>query len=146
MTTTLKLKRLEHGVGLPVPAYATKGAACMDIHAAVSKTIAGRCADAVATGFAVEVPEGYELQVRSRSGLAANHGVHVLNSPGTIDSDYRGEIFVILHNTTSKPFNLMRGERVAQITLKPVEQVYVVEVEELTETKRGNGGLGSTGR
>lgn len=146
MTTTLKLKRLEHGVGLPVPAYATKGAACMDIHAAVSKVVPARCADAVATGFAVEVPEGYELQVRSRSGLAVNHGVHVLNSPGTIDSDYRGEIFVILHNTTSKPFNIMRGERIAQITLKPVEQVYVVEVEELTETKRGKGGLGSTGR
>lgn len=146
MTATLKLKRLDHGTGLPIPAYATRGSACMDIHAAVSNVIAQRCTYAVPTGFSVEVPEGYELQVRSRSGLAANYGVHVLNSPGTIDSDYRGEIYVILHNTGSKPYAVSRGDRIAQIVLKPVEQAFVVEVDGLSETDRGDGGLGSTGK
>lgn len=144
--TTLKLKRLEHGVGIDAPSYVTEGAACMDICAAVSKVIPARSAYPVPTGFAVEVPEGYEMQVRSRSGLAAKQGVHVLNAPGTIDSDYRGEIFVILHNTSKKDFDVSRGERIAQIILKPVERFDVAEVDELSDTARGEGGLGSTGR
>lgn len=144
-TPILKLKRLSHGEGLPLPKYATDGSAAMDICAANDAIIPEYDTRIVSTGFAVEVPDGWELQIRSRSGLAANHGVSVLNSPGTIDSDYRGEIKVILHNAAYDDFIVNRGDRIAQIILKPAPKFIVSEVDELSSTMRGDGGLGSTG-
>lgn len=143
----VKFKRLPHGEGLPLPAYATSGAAGMDVCSAEDAfRIHPGEVDAVATGLAVETPEGYELQVRPRSGLAARYGVTVLNTPGTIDSDYRGEIRVILINHGQQAFMIHRGDRIAQLVLAPVVQAEVVEVDELDETERGEGGFGSSGR
>ena len=141
----IKFKRLEHGVGLPLPAYQTAGAAGMDICSAVSCAISAGDKRAVPTGFAVAVPEGWELQVRPRSGLAAKLMVTVGNSPGTIDSDYRGEIQVILFNHGKTLFTIKRGDRIAQIVPKQTPRLEVVEVDMLDETERGEGRFGSTG-
>lgn len=141
----LKLKRLPHGEGLSLPEYATDGSAAMDICAAADYIIHEYDIRIIATGFDVEVPDGWELQIRPRSGFAAKHGITVLNSPGTIDSDYRGEIKVILHNAGDEDCTVNRGDRIAQIILKPAPHFKVVEVAELSETARGEGGFGSTG-
>lgn len=142
----IRLMRLPHGQGLPAPSYATDGAAGMDAVAAESLTLAPGARHAVATGFAMAIPEGYEVQVRPRSGLALKHGITCLNTPGTIDSDYRGEVKVILANLGSEPFEIMRGERIAQLVPAPVRRARFAEVASLDETARGAGGFGSTGR
>ena len=140
------LKRLDHGEGLPLPAYASAGAAGLDVVAAETLTLAPGARHAVATGFAIAIPEGYEVQVRPRSGLALKHGITCLNSPGTIDSDYRGEVKVILANLGSAPFEVIRGERIAQLVPAPVLRASFREVDDLAATDRGAGGFGSTGR
>lgn len=142
----IALMRLPHGEGLPLPAYATPGAAGMDVVAAEALTLAPGARHAVATGFAMAIPVGYEVQVRPRSGLALKHGITCLNTPGTIDSDYRGEVKVILANLGSEPFEIARGERIAQLVPAPVQFATLDEVETLDETARGSGGFGSTGR
>ncbi len=139
------VKRLPHGEGLDLPAYATDGAAGMDVVAAEAVTIAPGGRHAVATGLALAIPPGFEVQVRPRSGLALKHGITVPNTPGTIDSDYRGELKVILINHGAKPFEIIRGDRVAQLVLAPVTRAVWDEVAELDETARGAGGFGSTG-
>jgi dUTP pyrophosphatase len=143
---TIALARLAHGEGLPLPAYATAGAAGMDVVAAEDLILAPGARHAVATGFAIAIPEGYEVQVRPRSGLALKHGITCLNTPGTIDSDYRGEVKVILANLGSDPFPIARGERIAQLVAAPVQRAMFEEVVTLDDTARGAGGFGSTGR
>jgi dUTP pyrophosphatase len=142
----IRLKRLPHGDGLPLPAYATAHAAGLDIVAAESLTLAPGRRHAVATGFAVAIPPGYEIQVRPRSGLALKHGITCLNTPGTIDADYRGEVRIILANLGGEPFEIVRGERIAQLVPAPVLRARFDVVEELDATARGAGGFGSTGR
>lgn len=145
MTISIQLSRLPHGDGLPIPAYATKGAAGMDVVAAEDVTIAPGHRHAVATGFRVAIPQGYEIQVRPRSGLAFKHGVTVPNTPGTIDSDYRGELKVLLINHGPTDFEVKRGERIAQLVPAAVTLAEFAEVDELDDTDRGAGGFGSTG-
>ncbi|MFN9497499.1 MAG: dUTP diphosphatase [Erythrobacteraceae bacterium] len=145
MNIPVQIKRLPNGAGLPLPAYATSGAAGMDIVSAEQVTIAPGARLAVATGLAVAIPEGFELQVRPRSGLALKHGISVPNTPGTIDSDYRGELKVILVNLGHEPFAIARGDRIAQLVLAPVVQAVWDEVADLDATERGEGGFGSTG-
>ena len=140
------LKRLPHGEGLPLPAYATHGAAGMDVVSAEDIVLAPGERHAVATGFAIAIPPGFEVQVRPRSGLALKHGITCLNTPGTIDEDYRGEVKVILANLGAEPFEVRRGERIAQLVPAPVQKAAFAEVEELDDTHRGGGGFGSTGR
>ena len=142
----IALKRLPHGEGLPLPAYASAHAAGMDVVAAESVTLAPGARHAVATGFAIAIPEGYEVQVRPRSGLALKHGITCLNTPGTIDADYRGEVKVILANLGDQVFEVIRGERIAQLVPAPVVRARFVEGASLGETDRGGGGFGSTGR
>jgi len=142
----IALKRLAHGEGLPLPAYATAHAAGMDVVAAESLSLAPGARHAVATGFAIAIPVGYEVQVRPRSGLALKHGITCLNTPGTIDCDYRGEVKVILANLGDRAFEVVRGERIAQLVPAPVVRARFVEAETLDETDRGGGGFGSTGR
>src|ERR1700712_5966691 len=146
---TLSLIRLPHGAGLELPGYETKGAAGMDLRAAVEDDLPltlqpGKRA-LVPTGFIFEIPEGYEGQVRPRSGLAFKHGITCLNTPGTVDSDYRGEVKVLLITLGNEPFEIMRGMRIAQMVLAPAVQLGVAEITETTETRRGAGGFGSTG-
>jgi len=143
---TIRIKRLDHGKGLPLPAYATEGAAGMDVVAAEALTLAPGARAAVATGFAMAIPLGFEVQVRPRSGLALKYGVTCLNTPGTIDSDYRGEVKVILANLGDEPFEIARGDRIAQLVPAPVQRATLGEVDDLDETARGSGGFGSTGR
>ncbi|MGK6323433.1 dUTP diphosphatase [Sphingomonas sp. DT-51] len=143
---TIELRRLPHGGDLPLPAYATTGAAGMDVVAAEDVTLAPGARHAVATGFALAIPSGYEVQVRPRSGLALQHGITCLNTPGTIDCDYRGEVKVILANLGSEPFKVKRGERIAQLVPAALTPALLVEVATLDETSRGTGGFGSTGR
>lgn len=143
--SNLKFMRLPHGVDLPLPSYQTNGAAGMDICAAVSCAISSQDKRVIPTGFAVAVPEGWELQVRPRSGLAAKLMVTVGNSPGTIDSDYRGEIQIIMYNHGRTLFTIKRGDRIAQLVPKKAPRLEVVEVDSLDETERGSGGFGSTG-
>ncbi len=142
----IALLRLPHGQDLPTPAYATDGAAGMDVVAAEDMMLDPGARAAVATGFAIAIPDGYEVQVRPRSGLALKHGVTCLNTPGTIDSDYRGEVKVILANLGTEPFQVRRGERIAQLVPAPVLRAAIDEVATLDETVRGSGGFGSTGR
>ena len=142
----IQLKRLPHGQDLPLPCYATEHAAGLDVVAGESLTLAPLQRHAVATGFAIAIPHGYEVQVRPRSGLAPKHGITCLNTPGTIDSDYRGEVKVILANLGSEPFEVVRGERIAQLVPAPVLQARFAEVTDVDETVRGAGGFGSTGR
>ena len=142
----IEYKRLPHGEDLPLPSYATENAAGLDVVAAESLTLDPGARHAVATGFAIAIPDGYEVQVRPRSGLALKHGITCLNTPGTIDSDYRGEVKVILANLGSEPFVVRRGERIAQLVPAPVLRARFSEVGELGPTGRGAGGFGSTGR
>lgn len=141
----VQLTRLPHGEGLELPRYATDGAAGMDVLSAEEVTLVPGSRHAVATGLAVAIPPGYEIQVRPRSGLALKHGISVPNTPGTIDSDYRGELKVILINHGTEPFEIHRGDRIAQLVLAPVTLAEWQEVTELDETARGAGGFGSTG-
>lgn len=145
---TVAVKRLAHGGELPLPSYATKDAAGMDLSAAVQADLVlkpGKRA-IVPTGISIALPSGYEAQVRPRSGLAAKNGVTVLNAPGTIDADYRGEVKVILINHGQEPFVIKRGERIAQMVIAPVTRAELSVVTTLDETQRGAGGFGSTGR
>lgn len=144
-TIPLRVKRLPHGEGLPLPAYATSGAAGMDVVSAEDVVLAPGVRHAVATGLSMAIPAGFEIQVRPRSGLALKHGISAPNAPGTIDSDYRGEVKIILINHGDQPFEILRGDRVAQLVLAPVVQGSWMEVEELDATERGEGGFGSTG-
>ncbi|WP_313613520.1 dUTP diphosphatase [Agrobacterium sp.] len=145
----LKLVRLAHGAGLELPSYETSGAAGMDLRAAVDAdapvTLKAGARMLVPTGFIFEVPAGFEAQIRPRSGLAIKNGITCLNSPGTVDSDYRGEVKVILANLGQEDFVIERGMRIAQMVIAPVTQVVVSEVTETSETSRGTGGFGSTG-
>lgn len=149
MTLKLRILRLPHSADLPLPSYETEGAAGMDLRAAVPENAplilapGGRAL--VATGMVFEIPEGYEGQVRPRSGLALKHGITCLNSPGTVDWDYRGEIKVVLANLGSEEFIVTRGMRIAQMVVAPVTRVAIVEVKTLSQTHRGAGGFGSTG-
>ncbi|RZJ82987.1 MAG: dUTP diphosphatase [Brevundimonas sp.] len=148
--TQVHLTRLPHAEGLPTPAYETEGAAGMDLRAAVPQdqplTLAPGQRALVPTGLKIALQPGYEAQVRPRSGLALKHGVTCLNSPGTVDSDYRGEVGVILINHGAEPFVIQRGERIAQMVIARHERAQWIEVESLDDTARGAGGFGSTGR
>ena len=148
--TRVRVVRLAHAAGLPLPSYQSKGAAGLDLVAALDTqhplTLAPGARALVPTGLILELPAGYEAQVRPRSGLALNYGIAVLNSPGTIDSDYRGEVGVVLANLGHAPFEIRRGERIAQLIVHAVARADLVEVSEVRDTKRGNGGFGSTGR
>ena len=141
----IAVRRLPNGDALPLPAYASAGAAGMDVVAAEELTLAPGARAAVATGFALAIPPGYEVQVRPRSGLALKHGVTCLNTPGTIDSDYRGEVKVILANLGDAPFAIRRGDRIAQLVPATVLHAALDEVDALDDTVRGIGGFGSTG-
>jgi dUTP pyrophosphatase len=145
----IHLIRLPHGDDLPLPAYETPGAAGMDLRAAVAEgeplTLHPGERALVPTGFVFEIPDGFEAQVRPRSGLAFKHGITCLNTPGTIDSDYRGEVKVLLVNLGQEAFSITRGMRIAQMVVAPVTQVRVVERSETSATLRGAGGFGSTG-
>ena len=141
----VRIQRLPHGHGLPLPEYATSGAAGMDVVSAEALILRPGSRVAVATGFAVAIPPGYEIQVRPRSGLALKFGIGVANTPGTIDSDYRGEVKVILVNQSDDNFPIARGDRIAQLVLAPVTLAAWDEVLVLDETVRGAGGFGSTG-
>ena len=141
----VRLKRLAHGQGLDLPAYATEGSAGMDVLAAENVTLKPGARHAVATGLAVAIPPGYEIQIRPRSGLALRQGISVPNAPGTVDSDYRGEVKVILINHSDETFTVRRGDRIAQLVLAPVTRARWDVVGELDETQRGAGGFGSTG-
>jgi dUTP pyrophosphatase len=149
MEPILKLKKLPHGEGLALPAYKSSGAAGMDLRAAVPDdaplTLRAGARYAVPTGFVFEIPDGFEGQVRPRSGLALKHGVTCLNSPGTIDNDYRGEVKVILANLGNEDFLITHGMRIAQLVIAPVARVQIVEINETSATVRGTGGFGSTG-
>jgi len=149
MTQIVKLRRLPHGEGLELPAYATAAAAGFDLSAALDDGAAYHLAPGerrmIPTGFAFEVPPGHEMQVRPRSGHALKAGIMVVNSPGTIDSDYRGEVQVILYNSGDQPFTVTRGLRIAQGVIAPVERAEFVLADELGQTGRGAGGFGSTG-
>ncbi len=149
LSPALKLIRLPHGEGIERPSYETAGAAGMDLRAAVSgdepMTLKPGARALVPTGFIFEVPVGYEAQIRPRSGLAIKNGITCLNTPGTVDSDYRGEVKVILANLGDADFVIERGMRIAQMVIAPVTQVSVMEVDEFSQTARGAGGFGSTG-
>jgi dUTP diphosphatase len=149
MSLTVRVLRLPHGAGLPLPSYQSKHAAGLDLVAAVPREqpvkLPPGARALIPTGFALELPQGYEAQVRPRSGLALKAGVTLLNSPGTIDADYRGEVMVIVINHGVEPFLVQRGDRIAQLVVAPVSHVEIVAVEALAETERGQGGFGSTG-
>ena len=150
MSVELRVMRLPHGAGLPLPAYQSEHAAGLDLLAAVAEgaplALAPGARALVPTGLAIELPPGFEGQVRPRSGLALKSGVSVLNAPGTIDSDYRGEVSVLLVNHGSEPVEIKRGARIAQLIVAPVVRVQLRESPSLSETNRGAGGYGSTGR
>tara|TARA_R110001606_G_scaffold83056_2_gene189897 strand:- start:515 stop:961 length:447 start_codon:yes stop_codon:yes gene_type:complete len=141
----IAVKRLDHAGDLPLPSYETSGSAGMDVRAAEELVIAPSKRGLIGTGFAFAIPAGYEIQVRPRSGLALKKGISIPNTPGTIDSDYRGELKVILINHGDEDFVIERGDRIAQIVVAPVQRGNLVEVEDLDETARGSGGFGSTG-
>jgi dUTP pyrophosphatase len=148
-TTDVRIVRLAHGEGLPLPSYQSEGAAGLDLLAALPPNtqlvLEPRARDVVPTGLVIELPSGFEAQVRPRSGLALKHGVTVLNAPGTIDSDYRGEVKVLLVNLGSEPFVIERGMRIAQLVVAPVTRVRLQEEKSLADSSRGAGGFGSTG-
>ncbi len=144
-TIAVRIKRLPNGLGLALPGYASQGAAGMDVLAAERVDLEPGSRTLVATGFAVAIPEGFEIQVRPRSGLALKAGLTVPNTPGTIDCDYRGEVKIMLGNTSKTKVIVERGDRIAQLVLARVPQATWIEVETLDETARGEGGFGSTG-
>ncbi|MDI6400670.1 dUTP diphosphatase [Balneolaceae bacterium ANBcel3] len=141
-------KRLPHAADLPLPSYATKEAAGMDLRAATKEPVTIKPGQRVLipTGFQMALPSGYEAQIRPRSGLALRNGITMLNTPGTIDSDYRGEVMVIAINLGQEPFEVAFGDRIAQMVIAPVTKAVVSESRELPETERGEGGFGSTGK
>ncbi len=143
----MRFRRLTGSADLPIPAYATAGAAGFDLRAAIDAPAVLAPGDRllVPTGFACAVPHGYELQIRPRSGLAVKHGIGLTNSPGTVDSDYRGPLMVCLINLGAEPFTISRGDRIAQAVVAPAPQVALIEVDDLDETTRGENGFGSTG-
>ena len=141
----IAIQRLPNGGGLPLPAYASAGAAGMDVVAAETLTLRPGARHAVATGFAMAIPPGYEVQVRPRSGLALKHGITCLNTPGTIDSDYRGEVKVILVNLGQETFKISRGMKIAQMVIARHERAVLFESDTLGDSERGAGGFGSTG-
>ena len=145
--TILKIKKLENGKDLPLPKYETSGSAGMDLLAAIDDPIVIKPGEIklVKTGISIALEKGYEAQVRPRSGLALKNGITVLNSPGTVDSDYRGEVCAILINHSQVDFTITRGMRIAQVVIAKHEQAEIIEVENLDETARGSGGFGSTG-
>jgi dUTP pyrophosphatase len=149
VSVVVRVLRLPHGKGLPLPSYQSAGAAGLDLVAAIAPNtqlvLEPRARDLVPTGLVIELPAGCEAQVRPRSGLALKHGVTVLNAPGTIDSDYRGEVKVLLVNVGSEPFVIERGMRIAQLIVAPVTRVDLQEGTSLAESSRGDGGFGSTG-
>jgi dUTP pyrophosphatase len=146
---TLRIVRLPHGADLPLPSHQSPEAAGLDLMAAVPESAPVVLAPGerrlIPTGLAIALPRGFEAQVRPRSGLAARHGITVLNAPGTIDADYRGEVMVLLINLGAEPFTVTRGMRIAQLTVAPVVRADIAEVTELDPTARGAGGFGSTG-
>jgi dUTP pyrophosphatase len=142
---SVRIRRLPHGEGLAFPAYASAGAAGMDVLSAEDVTLPAGGRHAVATGLAMAIPDGFEIQVRPRSGLALKHGISLPNTPGTIDSDYRGELKIIMINHGSDEFAIRRGDRIAQLVLAPVVRGAWIEADDLDETARGAGGFGSTG-
>lgn len=143
----LRVKRLENAKDLPIPKFMTKGSCGMDLYANVEEPIILNPLDIklIPTGIAISIPEGYEAQIRPRSGLAYKNGIALVNSPGTIDSDYRGEICAIMINLGKEPFEVKRGDRIAQMVINKVEIPSIVEVENLDDTERGEDGFGSTG-
>ncbi len=147
--TRIALRRLPHMEGLPLPTYQSAQAAGLDVHAAIAADapvdLAPGDRTLVPTGFCMALPSGFEAQMRPRSGLALKHGITVLNTPGTIDSDYRGEVGVVLINLGDEPFTIRRGERIAQMVIAPVLQAALIETSELDDTVRGAGGFGSSG-
>lgn len=147
MTIEVKIKQLPHGTNMNLPNYATSHSAGMDLMAAISEDIIIKKGERklVPTGIAIALPDGYEAQVRPRSGLALKNGITVLNTPGTIDADYRGEVGVILINLSDENFTITRGMRIAQMVIAPYIQAKMVQVEDLDSTSRGTGGFGSTG-
>ncbi|MFI5252293.1 MAG: dUTP diphosphatase [Bacteroidota bacterium] len=145
---TIRISRINNDVNdVPLPKYATEGSSGMDIYAAVMKDVVMQPGETtlIPSGFKIEIPAGYEAQVRPRSGLALKHGIGILNAPGTIDSDYRGEVGIILTNYGKKEFTVKRGERIAQLVIMPVTKAAWVEVSDINETLRGAGGFGHTG-
>jgi dUTP pyrophosphatase len=144
---TIQVRRLSHAIGLPLPEQASPGSSGLDLRAAVSEDLHLEPGERalVPTGLALELPQGWEGQVRPRSGLAIQHGIGLLNSPGTIDSDYRGEVKVVLANLGAERYTVHRGDRIAQLVVSPVSRVVVREVSELGPSHRGQGGFGSTG-
>jgi dUTP pyrophosphatase len=142
----VEIVKLANGQGLDLPSYATQGSAGLDLRAAESATLPPGTRGLIATGIAIALPENFEAQVRPRSGLAVKHGVTVLNAPGTIDADYRGEIKVPLINLGTEDFIIQRGDRIAQMVIAPVVQVQLIEVRSLHETSRGAAGFGSSGK
>lgn len=149
MSVNVRVKRLPHGADLPLPTYQTPAAAGLDLLAAIPPqarlVIEPGSRELIPTGLAIELPAGFEAQIRPRSGLALKYGVTLVNTPGTIDADYRGEIGVILINHGSEPFEIVRGDRIAQMIVAPVIQAHLVEVDDLSSSDRGAGGFGSTG-
>ncbi|MEA2861751.1 MAG: dUTP pyrophosphatase [Methylobacteriaceae bacterium] len=149
-TTAVRVLRLPHGEGLPLPSYQSEGAAGLDVLAAIAPNtrlvLEPRARDIVPTGLVIELPHGFEAQVRPRSGLALKHGVTVLNAPGTIDADYRGEVKVLLVNLGREPFVIERGMRIAQLVVAPVTRVELQAEQALADSSRGAGGFGSTGQ
>jgi dUTP pyrophosphatase len=144
-TLTIRIKREPGGEDLELPTYQTAGAAGLDVRAAEARTIGPSETALIATGFSIAVPQGYEAQLRPRSGLALKYGLTLLNSPGTIDSDYRGEVKILLTNFGFKPFYVNRGDRIAQMVIARVERAAMEEVETLDDTTRGDGGFGHSG-
>lgn len=149
MSVDVRVKRLPHGKDLPLPTYQTASSAGLDLQAAIAPqttlVIEPGSRELVPTGLAIELPEGFEAQIRPRSGLALKKGVTLVNTPGTIDSDYRGEIGVIVINHGAEPFEIVRGDRIAQMIVAPVVQARLIEVDDLSSSDRGAGGFGSTG-
>ncbi len=145
--TVIRIKKLENLQDLDIPSYKTKGSAGMDLVAAISDDIILKAGQStlIETGIAIALDQGYEAQIRPRSGLALKNGISVLNTPGTIDSDYRGQICVILINHSQNDFIINRGMRIAQMIIAKYEQAQIVEVKDLDDTERGQGGFGSTG-
>jgi dUTP pyrophosphatase len=144
---SIQIKRLENNTDLPLPGYETEGSSGMDLRAAVERPVILDPGEVklIPTGFAVSIPPGYEGQVRPRSGLALRHGIGMVNSPGTIDSDYRGEVSIILINWGQRPFTINRGDRIAQIIIAKVYRVDLVDADSLDSTRRGSGGFGHSG-
>jgi dUTP pyrophosphatase len=146
-TVFVKIRRLENNEDIPLPSYESEGSSGLDLRASVTESVVLKPGEIklIPTGIALSIPQGYEAQIRPRSGLAFHHGIGMLNSPGTIDSDYRGEIGIILINWGKKPFTILRGDRIAQMVISEVQRADFIVVDNLDKTDRGNGGFGHTG-